>query len=91
MEIKSNNISLKAILIVIAAGIWMIVLQNFNVFDNRQDVYVRGGYIDADVSGSVSVDNEVDINISSVNGHGNAFYGPSANGNYDAIHVYDGR
>lgn len=91
MEIKSKNISLKAILIVIAAGIWMIVLQNFNVFDNRQDVYVRGGYIDADVSGSVSVDNEVDINISSVNGHGNAFYGPSANGNYDAIHVYDGR
>lgn len=91
MEIKSKNISLKAILIVIAVGIWMIVLQNFNVFDNRQDVYVRGGYIDADVSGSVSVDNEVDINISSVNGHGNAFYGPSANGNYDAIHVYDGK
>jgi hypothetical protein len=69
MEKKSKNISLKAILILIAAGIWMIVLQNFNVFDNRQDVYVRGGYIDADVSGSVSVDNEVDINISSVNGY----------------------
>ena len=69
MEKKSKNISLKAILILIAAGIWMIVLQNFNVFDNRQDVYVRGGYIDANVSGSVSVDNEVDINISSVNGY----------------------
>ena len=30
--LKSKNISLKAILIVIAVGIWMIVLQNFNVF-----------------------------------------------------------
>lgn len=74
MEKKSKNISLKAILILIAAGIWMIVLQNFNVFDNRQDVYVRGGYIDADVSGSVSVDNEVDINISSVNGYATKSY-----------------
>ena len=75
MEKKSKNFTLKALLIVIAAGIWMIVLQNFIVFDNRQDVYVRGGYIDADVSGSVSVDNEVDINISSVNGYQAKSYG----------------
>ena len=47
---ENKNIFNKVILIVIAVGIWMIVLQNFNVFDNRQDVYVRGGYIDADVS-----------------------------------------
>jgi hypothetical protein len=60
---------LKILLGIIAAGIWMIVLQNFNVFDNRQDVYVRGGYIDADVSGSVSVDNTVDINIDKVMGY----------------------
>lgn len=91
IKIKTIIISLITILIVIAAGIWMIVLQNFNVFDNQQDVYVRGGYIDAGVSGSVSVDNEVDINISSVNGHGNAFYGPTDEGTYDAIHVYTGR
>ncbi|MFB0925726.1 MAG: hypothetical protein QMB65_10695 [Vicingaceae bacterium] len=68
MEKKSKNFTLKALLIVIAAGIWMIVLQNFIVFDNRQDVYVRGGYIDADVSGSVSVDNTVDINIQEILG-----------------------
>lgn len=60
---------LKILLSVIAAGIWMIVLQNFNVFDNRQDVYVRGGYIDADVSGSVSVDNTVDVNLDEVLGY----------------------
>ncbi len=65
---------LKILLGIIAAGIWMIVLQNFNVFDNRQDVYVRGGYIDADVSGSVSVDNTVDVNIDEVLGKPAAAY-----------------
>lgn len=80
MEIKSKNISLKAILIVIAAGIWMIVLQNFNVFNNRQDVYVRGGYIDADVNGtvdvrgSVDVDNTVSVSIDEVLGKDNKKY-----------------
>jgi len=64
----------KAILTAIAVGIWMLVLQNFNVFDNRKDVYVRGGYINADVSGRVSVGNTVDINISAINGYSNAFY-----------------
>jgi len=97
METKSKNISLKAILIIMTIGIWAIVLQNAGIIPTKQNVYVKGGYIDADVngsvdvSGSVSVDNEIDVNISSVNGHGNAFYGPSANGNYDAIHVYDGK
>ena len=87
METKSKNISLKAILIVIAAGIWMIVLQNFNIFDNRQDVYVKGGYIDADVRGSVDVDNTVDVNLDSINGRGNAFYDFGENGEYVRIPV----
>ena len=87
METKSKNISLKAILIVIAAGIWMIVLQNFNIFDNRQDVYVKGGYIDADVSGSVDVDNTVDVNLDSINGRRNAFYDFGENGEYVRIPV----
>lgn len=66
---KSSNKVIKTFLIFIGLGVWMIVLQNFNVFDNRQDVYVRGGYIDADVSGSVSVGNTVDINIDEVLGY----------------------
>lgn len=41
-------------------GIWVIVLQNFGVFTSNDsktpEVYVTGGYIDADVSGSVDVD-----------------------------------
>jgi hypothetical protein len=91
METKSKNISLKAILIAIGLGIWVIVLQNAGVIPTKQNVYVKGGYIDADVNGSVSVDNTVDINISAVNGHSNAFYGPSKDGSYDALHVYTGK
>jgi len=95
METKSKNISLKAILIAIGLGIWVMVLQNAGIIPTKQNVYVKGGFIDADVNGtvdvrgSVSVDNTVDINISEVNGHSNAFYGRKG-GNYDAIHVYTG-
>ncbi len=98
METQSKNISLKAILIAIGAGIWVLVLQNAGIIpklvgteNGTQTVYVKGGNIDADVSGSVSVDNTVDINIEAVNGHTNAFYGPSKDGSYDALHVYTGK
>jgi hypothetical protein len=81
METKSKNISLKAILIIMTIGIWAVVLQNAGIIPTKQNVYVKGGYINADVngsvrvnntvdvSGSVDVDNEVDINISSVHGY----------------------
>lgn len=77
---------------VCAVGIWVIAIQGF-IHEDRgaQKVYVVGGDIDAQVSGSVEVDNTVDINIESVNGYSNAFYGPSADGSYDAIHVYTGK
>ncbi|GIJ95842.1 hypothetical protein CAPN001_04110 [Capnocytophaga stomatis] len=81
MEQKSKNISLKAILIAIGAGIWVIVLQNAGIIpklvgteNGTQTVYVTGGNIDADINGtvdirgSVSVDNEVDVDIKKVNG-----------------------
>ena len=79
METKSKNISLKAILIIMTIGIWAIVLQNAGIIPTKQNVYVKGGYIDADVngsvdvSGSVSVDNEIDVNIKSLGGY--ALYG----------------
>ncbi len=81
METKSKNISLKAILIIMTVGIWAVVLQNAGIIPTKQNVYVKGGYVDvsgsvdADVSGSVSIDNEVDINISSVNGYQAKSYG----------------
>lgn len=83
METRSKNLSLNAILVIIGVGIWAIVLQNAGVIPTSQnvhvvntvDTYVNGGNIDADVngyvdvSGSVSIDNTVDINIEEVNGY----------------------
>lgn len=84
METKSKNISLKAILVVIGLGIWVLVLQNAGIIPTKQNVYVKGGYIQADVNGSVNVGNEVDINISSINGrqaksYSNGLLGVSCN------------
>ena len=77
METKSKNFSLKALLIVIAIGIWAIVLQNAGVIPTSQKVQgVNSVGIDGyvNVRGSVSIDNMVDINIRSINGFKNAFY-----------------
>lgn len=102
METKPKNLSLKAILIVIAFGIWAIVLQNAGIISTNQnvrvvntvDTYVNSGYIDADVSGSVDVDNTVDVsgyldvNLEAINGKSNAFYDFGGNKNYVRIPVY---
>jgi hypothetical protein len=80
METKSKNISLKAILIIIAAGIWIIVLQNAGIIPTNQnvkvvnevDAYVRGK---VDVDGSVSIDNTVSVSIDEVLGRdGKKYY-----------------
>ena len=87
METKSRIISLKAILIAIGIGIWILVLQNAGIIPTKQNVYVKGGYIDADVSGSVSVDNQVDVNLDAINGKSNAFYDFGGDKNYVRIPV----
>ena len=57
-------------LIIGSIGVWVLVLQNFGVFGEKsQKVYVTGGDIDADVRGSVSVDNTVDVNVDEVLGY----------------------
>ena len=67
-----ENKFFKIILTVIAVGIWMLVLQGFGFFPSQittQDVYVRGGELDADVyvrGGSIDVDNTVDVNLDRV-------------------------
>jgi hypothetical protein len=62
---------------VCAMGIWLLVIQNyFGREEGAQSVYVTGG--------------SIDVNVEAVNGYRNAFYGPSADGSYDAIHVYTG-
>ena len=54
-------------IVIIAVCSIILVIQGFG--GGTQDVYVRGGDIDADVSGSVSVDNEVDVNLERVLGY----------------------
>jgi hypothetical protein len=55
---KNNDNITKICLIAIAIGIWTIVLQNATA---EQSVYVKGGYIDADVSGEVEISGSVDV------------------------------
>jgi hypothetical protein len=79
MDKKSKGISLKAILIIIALGIWVLIIQNV-IIHNNQIVYVRGGNIDAsientvDVKGSVDVYNTVSVSIEQVRGTDNRYY-----------------
>ena len=53
-----KNLSLKSILVIIAIGIWMLVLQNLGIIPVTQDVRVKNT---VNVSGNVDVDNTVDI------------------------------
>lgn len=81
MEKKSRNISLKAILISIAIGIWAIVLQNAGVIPTNQNVKVVN---------TVDVTGYLDVNLEAINGKSNAFYDFGGNENYVRIPVYTG-
>lgn len=68
-------------MIAIGIGIWVIVLQNAGIIPTKQNVYVKGGYIDADIDGtvdvrgSVDVDNTVSVSIDEVLGRdGKKYY-----------------
>jgi hypothetical protein len=78
-EKKSTNISLRLLLITATVGIWILVLQNFGIIPTSQNVRVTNkvgvtGSVDASVSGSVNIDNTVDVNLQEINGHRNCFY-----------------
>ena len=76
---EGKNISIKAILILMCIGIWVIVLQNAGFLSKNQNVYIQGGNVEVDntlrvrgsveVQGSVSVDNTVDVNLDEVLGY----------------------
>jgi hypothetical protein len=94
METKNSNVSLRPVLIVIALGIWTLVLQNTDVIpayhrvhvDNTVSTKVVSGEIDADVSGSVSIENAVDVNLAGINGSSQVFY-RDVDGMYNLIGV----
>lgn len=56
--LKLKSLSLKSILVIIAIGIWMLVLQNLGIIPVTQDVRVKNT---VDVSGNVNVNNTVDV------------------------------
>ena len=56
-----------ALLAVIAICGIILVVQGFGA--GTQRVYVEGGDIDADVSGTVSVQNKIDVNLDTVMGY----------------------
>jgi len=70
METKPKNISLKAILIIIAAGIWISVFQNAGIIPTEQRVKVTNT-VDtySTVTGEVEIENTVDVNIEAINGY----------------------
>lgn len=54
-------------------GVWILVFQNIGTKETK-NVYVVGGEVEAEVSGNVSVDNTVDVNLHEINGYRNCFY-----------------
>jgi len=85
------------ILSLIAIGIWVIAFQNAGLIPpldpKVRSVFVEGGSLKVsgtvdvfgpvEVSGSVAVDNEVDINIASVNGRSAKSYSGGLLGVHD--------
>ena len=72
MEIKLFNKSFNIIHILIALGIWTIVLQNAGVLETNNYVKVSNK---VDVQGTVdaNIENTIDVNLSEINGDQNAF------------------
>lgn len=79
-KFQLKTLSLKSILMAIAVGIWMLVLQNLGVIPVAQDVRVKKT---VKVSGNVDIDNTVDINLQEINGRSDVFFNNSMRGDDD--------
>lgn len=95
MEIKLFNKSFNIIHILIALGIWTIVLQNAGVIETKKEVKVLNtvdvqGNVDVEGSVNANVENTVDINVRAINGDENAFFDHGYDGNYNRLPVYTG-
>lgn len=55
-----KDLSLKSILLAIAIGVWILVLQNLGIIPVSQSVNVIN---EVEVAGSVRVDNTVDVSV----------------------------
>ncbi len=83
----------KLISILIAAGVWIIVFQNFGIFPQIKPqkfvsvdvIEVRG---EVDVNNTVFIKGQVDANLESINGY-NKFYKDPRTGEFYVIPVTD--
>lgn len=71
-KFQLKTLSLKSILMAIAVGIWMLVLQNLGVIPVAQKV-----------SGNVDIENTVDINLQEINGRSDVFFNNPMRGDDD--------
>ena len=55
-----TNFSLRTILLAIAIGIWILVLQNLGIIPVSQRVKVTN---EVEIDGSVRIDNTVDVSV----------------------------
>ena len=76
MQRKPFSLSLKAILLAIAVGIWVLVLQNLGILTATQDV-----------SGTVDVGNSVDVNLQYINGRRDVFFNNPSRGDKDKYYL----
>jgi hypothetical protein len=95
MELKFSNKSYNPILIAIALGIWVLVLQNAGIIETQKEVKVLNtvdvqGNVDVEGSVNANIDNTVDINVRAINGDESAFYDHGYDGNYNRLPVYTG-
>lgn len=81
---RIHNMSLKGILILIAAGIWMLVMQNMGIIPVSQNVHVKNT---VDVTGNVGVSNLIDVNLQEINGRSDVFFNNPKRGDQDKYYV----
>lgn len=75
-----SSLSLKTILMSIAVGIWVLVLQNIGLIPINQDVRVTNTV-------ETKVNNAVDVNLQYINGHSNVFFNNPSRGQDDKYYV----
>ena len=81
---KTTNTGMKIILLTIAVGIWILVLQTSGIIPTTRNVYIDGGALN--VRGTVSVEGDVDVDIRRINGNRNVFY-QDTDGDYVVLPV----
>jgi len=90
-----DKLSTKLLLLLCVIGIWVIVLQNAGIIPAKHNVFVKGGYLDAnvsqpikvtgtvDVSNSLEIGNTIDVNIHEINGQRDVFFNNPSRGQND--------